>query len=172
LHGLSSENEEVTNHHHEKFKRYWNHVELMVTINACKVDLEKGLICAGPMLVKVFLADAKCPTPGKLGLSRQDPGPAREPSLHPNYTYPYIIPGAKIAIYWIIGAAIVKLMNRIRSKEYDGGLPFHPENYGLRHNDFNDKMFCPLPITTYGNSAVDMKLALALRISALVDQFH
>jgi hypothetical protein len=137
----------------EMFKWFWNHYVLMETINAYKEDLEKGLICAGPELVKVFLADAKCPALGKLGLSRQDPGPEREPSPHPNYKHPYIIAGAKMAINWIIGAAIVELIRRIRSKEYDSGLPFRPQNYGLKLDDFNDKMFCPLPITTYGNSA-------------------
>jgi hypothetical protein len=75
-------------------------------------------------------------------------------------------------IYWIIEAAIVELVKRIRSNEYDGGLPFRPEKYGLRHNNFNDKMFCPLPTTTYGNYAVDKKLALALGASTLVDLFH
>jgi hypothetical protein len=66
----------------------------------------------------------------------------------------------------------VELIRRIRSNQYDGGLPFHPQNYGLKLNDFNDKMICPLPTTTYGNSIVDKELATALRVSALVDQFH
>jgi hypothetical protein len=60
----------------------------------------------------------------------------------------------------------------MRREEYDGGLPFLPEKYGLLLNNFNDKMFCPMPITTYGNSVVDKKLTLALRVSTLLDLFH
>ena len=77
------------------------------------------MIHAGPVLVKVFPVDAKCPALGKLGLSRHDPGLAREPGPHPNHKHPYIIPGVKIVIHWIIGAAVVELMKRIRINECD-----------------------------------------------------
>jgi coenzyme F420-reducing hydrogenase gamma subunit len=66
----------------EMFERFWNHFVLMEHINAYEENLEKGLICAGPELMKVFLADAKCPTPGKLGLSHQDPQVLQENLVH------------------------------------------------------------------------------------------
>jgi hypothetical protein len=90
------------------------------------------------------------------------------PSPHPNYKHPYLIPAVKMAITWLLGKAIVSLINRIRKEEYDGGLPFVPMKYGLLLNNFNDKKFCAMPITTFGNSVVDKDLALALRVSKLL----
>jgi hypothetical protein len=96
----------------EKFLRHSHHVELMEIVSVVEVDSENGLpvVRAGPKVVKAFLADAKCPAPGKLGLSCQAPGPARLPGPHPNYKHPCIIPGVKLVICWIIEAAIVELM--------------------------------------------------------------
>jgi hypothetical protein len=151
----------------EKFLRYGHHVELIEIESIVEVDDENGLVRAGPKVRKVHLADAKCPALGQLGLPWQNPGPARLPCPRPNYKHPYLIPAVKMAITWLLGKAIVELMDRIRKEEYDGRLPFVPMKYGLLVNSCNDKMFCAMPITTYGNSIVDKDQALALRVSEL-----
>jgi hypothetical protein len=150
---------------YEKFLRYGHHVELIEMESVVVFNEEKSTVRAGPKVNQIYLADAKCPAPGKLGLARQDPGPPRLPSPSPNYNHPYLIPGTETVINRMLGQAVVSLMDRIRKPGYDGGMPFVPMKYNMLENNFNDKMFCAMPITTFGNSVVDMDLGLALRVS-------
>ena len=150
---------------YEKFLRYGHHVELIEMESVVVVNAENSTIRAGPEVNKIYLADAKCAAPGKLGLARQDPGPPRLPSPRPNYMHPYPIPATKKAIDKLLGKAVLSLMERIGKPGYDGGMPFVQMKYNMLVNYFNDKMFCAMPITTFGNSVVDMELGLALRVS-------
>ena len=149
----------------EKFLYFGHHVELIEMESVVAVNEEKSTVRAGPKVNKIYLADAKCPAPGKLGLARQDPGPPRLPSPRPNYKHPHLIPATETVINRMLGQAVVSLMDRIRKPGYDGGMPFVPMKYNMLENNFNDKMFCAMPITTFGNSVVDKELGLALRVS-------
>ena len=58
-----------------------------------------------------------------------------------------------------------ELIERVKSDEYDGGLPFYPQTYGLKLNDFNDSKICPLPVKGYPNSIVSKEQGKALKVS-------